>query len=157
MKELAGGAPDGPQCDFNGVPQNLVEAGGHSSILVQIEGMSDSVDSGRARLRARSMKCFAIGHHGQDGVHALLPGFEFLGGLQAVGDGVEVYFVQGFEEGIGFPVFAQRGQKIFGNCGFAWGNRRRQPSGRLLSRQLFERDPRASCAWLELAARRVAY
>ena len=45
MKELADGAPDGAQRDFDRVPQNWVEAGRHARILIQFEGLGCGVDS----------------------------------------------------------------------------------------------------------------
>ena len=39
MEKLANSAPDNAQSDFDGVPENRMEAGCHARILVQIEGM----------------------------------------------------------------------------------------------------------------------
>jgi hypothetical protein len=62
-----------------------------------------------------------FGKHCQDHAHALLPRLWFFGGLQTVGNCVEVGFVQGCEEGGGLFIFSQRGQKVVGNGGFARG------------------------------------
>jgi hypothetical protein len=35
MEKLSDGSPDGAQRDFDGVPQDWVEAGRHATILVQ--------------------------------------------------------------------------------------------------------------------------
>jgi hypothetical protein len=37
MEKLANSAPDNAQSDFDGVPENRMEAGCHARILVQIE------------------------------------------------------------------------------------------------------------------------
>lgn len=121
MKKLANGAPDSAQRDFDGVPEERVEAGGHARILVQIARGGPRLITGFAEAGRQLVKGLAFGKHGEDRCHTLLPGFWFFRGLQAVGDGVEICFVQGFEEGVRFFIFFQCDEKIFGDGGFAGG------------------------------------
>jgi hypothetical protein len=62
MEKLANGAPDNTQRDFDGVPQDWIEAGRHARILVQIEEGAD-VDFGYAGSEMRLVKRFALRHH----------------------------------------------------------------------------------------------
>jgi hypothetical protein len=59
-----------------------------ASGLAAMENLNNAPHS-----RTQLMKFFGFGHHGENCSHALLPGFGFLCGLQAIGNRVEVRLV----------------------------------------------------------------